>query len=233
VSADRTPDTRRVVVVSDELGARPAAHTGMKSYLQQRLETYRNEPDDIEYAEAELHYTAFDTLDDFLDFCGRHGLKLTLERPDAHYAYTWVAPDGCTLHTHHAPHEPRDGHGEGYLSYTFVRGPAGAVESLTRDLVESCSYLKGHFSPLTTDGGEVLFSPHDRRLEILAESSEDDTIDVGPLFEYLDPYQRPAAYAHVPVSIPGSDAQTLRSSEYDTVVDLPDGSAYGSGVRDE
>ena len=205
----------------------------MKSDLQQRFEKLRDEPDDLEYAEAELHYTRFASLDDFHAFCERHGLKYTAESAKGAHRHFWVAPDGCTLQTHRDPADPAERHDPGYLSYTAVRGPAGAVEALLRDLVESCSYLKGEFSPLTTDSGDVLLSPYEYREEYREQQRDDerDGVDVSALLGWLNPYQRRAAYAHVPVSIPGSDAETLRGSEYDSIPELPAGAAYGSGVE--
>lgn len=207
----------------------------MKSDLQRRFEKLRDEPDDLEYAEAELHYTRFASLDDFHAFCERHGLTYTAQRPGAHYRHVWVAPDGCTLKTHRDPADPREQDDPGYLSYTAVRGPAGGVEALLRDLVESCSYLKGEFSPLTTDSGDVLLSPYEYREENRVQQrdcdDDHDGVDVSGLLGWLNPFQRPPAYRQVPVSIPGSDAETLRGSEYDSITELPPGAAYGSGVE--
>ena len=208
----------------------------MKSDLQRRFEKLRDEPDDLDYAEAELHYTGFASLDDFRAFCERHGLKYTAECAEGAHRHFWVAPDGCVLQTHRDPADPREQDDPGYLSYTAVRGPAGAVEALLRDLVESCSYLKGAFSPLTTDSGDVLLSPYEYREEYREQQRDDDGderdgVDVSALLGWLNPHQRRASYAHVPVSIPGSDAETLRASEYDSIPELPAGAAYGSGVE--
>ena len=208
----------------------------MKSDLRRRFEKIGDEPDDLDYAEAELHYTDFGSLDEFRGFCERHGLTYTAERAGAHYQHVWVAPDGCTLKTHRDPADPREQDDPGYLSYTAVRGPAGAVEALLRDLVESCSHLKGAFSPLTTDSGDVLLSPYEYHEEYRDQQRDDDgderdSVDVSALLGWLNPHQRRASYAHVPVSIPGSDAETLRGSEYDSIPELPAGAAYGSGVE--
>jgi len=207
----------------------------MKSDLQRRFGKLRDEPEELEYAEAELHYTDVASLDDFRAFRERHGLKYTAECAEGAHRHFWVAPDGCVLQTHRDPADPREQHDPGYLSYTAVRGPAGAVEALLRDLVESCSYLKGAFSPLTTDSGDVLLSPYDYREEYREQQRDDgdrrDGVDVSALLRWLNPHQRRAAYAHVPVSIPGSDAETLRASEYESIAELPADAAYGSGVE--
>jgi hypothetical protein len=206
----------------------------MKSELQRRFEKINDEPGDLDYAEAELHYTDFGSLDDFRAFCERHGLTYTAERTGAHYRHVWVAPDGCTLKTHRDPADPRDRDDPGYLSYTAVRGPPAGVEALLRDLLESCSYLKGAFSPLTTDSGDVLLSPYEYREEYREQQRADDdrdSVDVSALLGWLNPHQRQPAYRQVPVSIPGSDAETLRASEYDSIPELPAGAAYGSGLE--
>ena len=205
------------------------------SDARRRFEKLHAEDDDLEYAEAELHYTHFASLDDFAAFCDRHGLKYTAECPNAHHRHVWVAPDGCTLQTHRDPADPAERHAPGYLSYTAVRGPAGAVEALLRDLVESCSSLKGEFSPLTTDTGDVLLSAQEYRQEYREQQRDDESddesggVNVSALLRWLNPFQRQPGYGHVPVSIPGSEAETLRGSDYDSIIDLPDGAAYGSG----
>lgn len=192
-----------------------------------RLELLQAPDDDLDYAEAELHYTGFESCEAFEEFTRRHGFRLTVECPNSHFSWVWVAPDGMTLKTHRAPFEGR----EGYLSYTFLRGPAGAAESVFDDLVNSANYIKGEFSPLTVDDGEVLLTLDDARPDPDPDHDErDQGPDIQVLFDWLHPPSRKPAYANVPVSIPGSDAATLRESDYDAIPELPSDSTYGSGV---
>jgi len=129
----------------------------MSCDLEKRAKALHEEDEELEYAEAELHYTEFESYSHFKDLTRRHGLKLTAESPDAHFSWLWVAPDGLTLAAHKAPFEGEDG----YLSYTHIRGPAGAAERLFIDIAATTTYLKGEFSPLTLDCGEVVLSLND------------------------------------------------------------------------
>lgn len=148
--------------------------SGSVASLHDRNRLLKDEHEDIEYAEGELHYTGFDSHESFRDLTERHGLKLTAEFPGNHFQWAWVAPDGLTLRTSKAPFNGESG----YLSYTFVRGPAGAAESLYRDIIDSSQYIKGEFQELTTDSGEPIVSYWD--LQHDSSSDEQQTSGIAP-----------------------------------------------------
>lgn len=127
--------------------------------LLRRHEKMHEEDADLVYAFAELHYTGFESFEQFKELCQRHGLKLTAEFPNEHMRWVWVAPDGLKLSSSKAPFDGE----EGYLSYTHIRGPAGAAEHLFNDIAETAEYIKGEFQPLQTDDGEEIVSLWDVR----------------------------------------------------------------------
>jgi len=127
--------------------------------LLERYRAARAEDGDLEYATAELHYTCFESCEAFREVIVRHGLQLVAECPDEHYQWLWAAPDGLKLRTAKAPFEGDDG----YLSYTYIRGPAGGAERLFEDVAETAEYIKGEFQPLHTDEGEEIVSLWDIR----------------------------------------------------------------------
>lgn len=123
--------------------------------------------EEIEFASAELHYTRFTDAEVFERLCRRHGLKrlrdVTGENTPATLNHAWAADDGLMLFTNADPvaatHPDARATGrEGYCSYLTIDGPAGAAEMLFRDVVEAATNIKGEFTPLTTDSGEVIVS---------------------------------------------------------------------------
>jgi len=190
-----------------------------------------------EIATAELHYTDLGDAETFDELRRAHGLQRLCSSctGDGTRTHGWKSADtGVELFTDCDPAEASFEKGSerepGYCSYTTVRGPVAAVESLYRDVVESATYIKGEFQPLTTGDGEVVVSLDEARPD-----PEPDETDGGPdlesLFAWLRPPSRQPAYNHVAVSIPGSGAETLRESDFETIVGLPDGATYGSGVE--
>ena len=187
-----------------------------------------------ETATAELHYTDLGDAETFVELCRSHGLQRLCPScsADAGQTHGWKSPGtGVVLLTDCDPTETTIEKGKerdpGYCSYTTIRGPVAAAEALYRDIVESATYIKGEFSPLTTDGRVVVSLDGARR----ERDDGEDACDFESLFEWLCPPTRKPAYDHVAVSIPGSDAETLRESGFDGVAALPSGATYGSGVE--
>jgi len=196
-----------------------------------------------EIAAAELHYTDLGDAETFDGLRRRHGLErvcgtcATEWGGQAARKHAWKSPDtGVVLFTDCDPTETTFEKGRerapGYCSYTTIRGPSAAAESLFRDVVESATHIKGEFVPLTTESGDVVVSLDDARPEPESEpgADDDDGPDFEPLFAWLRLPSRQSAYDHVAVSIPGSDAATLRESDFETIPALPSGATYGSGV---
>ena len=188
-----------------------------------------------ECATAELHYTDLGSGEAFDEVRRRHGLKrvCSSHTPGATRRHAWASPDtGVVLSTDCDPSRPTYEKGAqreaGYCSYTTIHGSPLAAESLYRDVVETATYIKGEFEPLATGDGRVLVTLEAARTDNDVE--RDDAVDFETLFSWLRPPARRPAYPHVPVSIPGSDAETLRESAYDEIVELPAGATYGSGT---
>ena len=203
--------------------------------------------EEIEFATSNLHYTDFGDVETFDALTERHGLRPVgaelFEQAPASVNHGWAADDGLMLFTNANPvagtHPNAQATGrEGYCSYLTVDGPAGAAEMLFRDVVDMATYIKGEFSPLTTDDGEQIVSYWDIRgtytpptpEQLKAYPGVPDRVAMGHTdtwwSTFFDDLARPNPSYEIVVDLPERGPTPLSKTSYSDPVDLPDGTAW-------
>ena len=201
---------------------------------------------EIEFATSNLHYTDFGDVETFDALTERHGLRPVdaelFEQAPTTVNHGWAADDGLMLFTNADPEDPTDPneHNDqrGYCSYLSIDGPAAAAESLFRDVVDTATYIKGEFSPLTTDDGDQIVSywdiqdpyPPSTPEQLKAYPGVPDRVAMGHSdtwwSTFFDDLARPKPSYEIVVDLPKRGPTPLSKTSYSDPVDLPDGTAW-------